>query len=72
MEYTLTIAIFVGKLIPFVEEFFDKFVNLNFPKNKINLFIFNNQKYNQIMVIILLLKLLFQNLHLDFKICITS
>lgn len=33
--------------IPYVEEFLDYIRRLNYPKEKIHLFVFNNQEYNK-------------------------
>uniref|UniRef100_A0A7E4UXT6 procollagen-lysine 5-dioxygenase n=1 Tax=Panagrellus redivivus TaxID=6233 RepID=A0A7E4UXT6_PANRE len=41
---SLTLAVFIGKPIPFVEEFFASVKGLLYPKEKIDLVIFNNQK----------------------------
>ena len=43
---TITLAVIIGKAVPYVEEFFEKVAELNFPKNNIDLFIYNNQKRN--------------------------
>ena len=40
----ITLAVIIGKPVPYVEEFFEKIAGLNFPKKNIDLFIYNNQK----------------------------
>uniref|UniRef100_A0A0M3JPR1 SAM-dependent methyltransferase n=1 Tax=Anisakis simplex TaxID=6269 RepID=A0A0M3JPR1_ANISI len=41
------LAIFIAKPIPFVEEFLEKIENMMYPKEKIDLYVYNNQKYNE-------------------------
>jgi procollagen-lysine,2-oxoglutarate 5-dioxygenase len=43
------VAIFVEKATPFMEEFWQKFAELSYPKNKIHLFIYNKviKGYNE-------------------------
>jgi hypothetical protein len=43
---SLSIALFLTKPVPFVEEFVDFFKHLDYPKEKIDLFIYNNQPYS--------------------------
>ncbi|XP_051895000.1 procollagen-lysine,2-oxoglutarate 5-dioxygenase 1 isoform X2 [Pristis pectinata] len=40
---TVLIGIFIEQLTPFVEEFFERLVNLNFPKEHLQIFIHNTQ-----------------------------
>ena len=42
----ITLAVIIAKPVPYVEEFFEKIAELNFPKKNIDLFIYNNQKKN--------------------------
>ncbi|VDM39746.1 unnamed protein product [Toxocara canis] len=44
---TLTLAIMLAKPIPFVEEFLAKVKKLQYPASKIDLYVYNNQKYNE-------------------------
>ena len=42
----VVMAIFIEKPTPFLEEFFGKIANLNYPKDKIDLFIHNTLEYH--------------------------
>jgi hypothetical protein len=42
--------LFLTKPVPFVEEFLGFFKNLDYPKEKIDLFIYNNQPYSSSLV----------------------
>ncbi|GLH02834.1 Glycosyltransferase 25 family member [Gryllus bimaculatus] len=44
------IAIFIEQPTPFLEEFFQKVLNLEYPKNKLHLFIHNNVKFHEEIV----------------------
>ncbi|CAD5216890.1 unnamed protein product [Bursaphelenchus xylophilus] len=43
---TVTLALFIAKPIPYIEEFLEKIGKLDYPKEKIDLFVYNNQNYN--------------------------
>ncbi|KAE9552126.1 hypothetical protein FO519_004662 [Halicephalobus sp. NKZ332] len=43
---TITLAVIIGKSVPYVEEFFENLAKFNYPKKNIDLFIYNNQKRN--------------------------
>lgn len=45
-SFTVLIALFVEFPTPFLEEFLDKILSLNYPKNKIHLFVHNNIEYH--------------------------
>jgi procollagen-lysine,2-oxoglutarate 5-dioxygenase, invertebrate len=49
-SFTVLIALFVEFPTPFLEEFLDKILALNYPKNKIHLFIHNNVEYHAPLV----------------------
>jgi len=42
---SIGVAIFITKPIPYVEEFFTAILGLGYPKDKMNLAIYNNQEY---------------------------
>lgn len=44
------IGIFIETNTPFLEEFFDKVYNLEYPKNKLHLFIHNSMEYHSNLV----------------------
>ncbi|XP_054270597.1 procollagen-lysine,2-oxoglutarate 5-dioxygenase-like isoform X1 [Macrosteles quadrilineatus] len=43
----VVIALYVGIPTPFLREFFDSVLQLDYPKNKIHFFLFNNVEYHQ-------------------------
>lgn len=43
-------AIFLSKPTPFIEDFFKKIRALDYPKDKINLFLYNNVAYHEDVV----------------------
>lgn len=49
-EPQLFVAIFIAKPIPFVEEFFELFKKLDYPKSRTNVLIYNNQKLHEHLV----------------------
>ncbi|XP_039616486.1 procollagen-lysine,2-oxoglutarate 5-dioxygenase 2 isoform X2 [Polypterus senegalus] len=47
-EYpTVTIGIFIEQATPFVPEFFERLLNLDYPKEKIYIFLHNNEVYHE-------------------------
>ncbi len=38
----ITMSVFISEPTPFLKEFFEKITNLNYPKSKITLLVFNN------------------------------
>lgn len=44
------LAIFISKPTPFLEEFFQRVEHQKYPKEKIDLFVYNNVKYHEPMV----------------------
>ncbi|XP_072334278.1 procollagen-lysine,2-oxoglutarate 5-dioxygenase 1 isoform X3 [Scyliorhinus torazame] len=44
---TVLIGIFIEQLTPFVENFFERLVNLNFPKKQLRIFIHNTQTHHE-------------------------
>lgn len=38
----VTIAIFIPKATPFMEEYFDSILAIDYPKDKLSVFIYNN------------------------------
>lgn len=49
-SFTVLIALFVEIPTPFLEEFFDKILALNYPKNKLHLFVHNRIEYHAKLV----------------------
>lgn len=46
----ITIAVIIPEATPFLEEYFDSIYALEYPKNKLNLFIYNNVPYHDQLV----------------------
>lgn len=46
----VTIAVVIPEASPFLEEFFDSILALEYPKEKLNLFIYNNVEYHHEVV----------------------
>lgn len=44
---SLTLAIFIAKPIPFIREFLSSVEKLIYPSSKIDIYLYNNQKYNE-------------------------
>lgn len=49
-SFTILIALFVEVPMPFLEEFFDKIIALNYPKNQIHIFVHNNVEYHSRLI----------------------
>lgn len=46
----ILLAIYIPKETPFLEEFFQKIYQQSYPKSKLNLFIYNNVNYHELLV----------------------
>lgn len=49
-SFSVLIGIFIENPMPFLEEFFDKILTLNYPKEKIHIFIHNRVEYHEGLV----------------------
>lgn len=49
-SFTILVALFIENPTPFLEEFFDKILSLNYPKKKIHLFVHNRVEYHSKLV----------------------
>lgn len=49
-SFTVLIALFVENPTPFLEEYFDKIFSLNYPKNKVHIFVHNRVEYHTKLV----------------------
>lgn len=47
----VAIAVFVVKPVPYVEEFLERLSALDYPKERLDLWLFNNQPYNAKLVV---------------------
>lgn len=49
-SFTVLVALFIESPMPFLEEFFDKILTMNYPKEKIHIFIHNRVEYHEKLI----------------------